>query len=69
MSDDEKRDTTPAWTEEEGSRASMAESGPGLAGEPDPQPGRAEVSERREPASPTGAVGQSDYPVTDVSGS
>ncbi|KDO10824.1 hypothetical protein DV26_09840 [Amycolatopsis mediterranei] len=55
MSGHEKRGTTLASIEE-GSRASMAEGELGLAGGPDPQPGRAEVSERREPASPAGAV-------------
>ncbi len=48
----------------------MAESEADRAGavpEPDPQPGRAEVSNRREPESPTGTVGQSDFPLTDRS--
>ena len=32
-----------------------------------PQPRRAEVLNRREAGSPTGTVGQSDFPLTDLS--
>jgi hypothetical protein len=67
---DEQRDGTPEWAAGEGSRASMAESAADRAGavpEPDPQPGRAEGSNRREPESPAGTVGRSDFPLTDRS--
>jgi hypothetical protein len=67
---DEQRDGTPEWAAEEGSRASMAESEADQAGavpEPNPQPGRAGISNRREPESPTGTVGRSDFPLTDQS--